>query len=239
MRTRRPPSRTAWNSPRPGRTSWMSAGSRPDPGPRPSMWARSAGASCPWSARSPARASPFRSIRAARRCSAPHAPRGPASSTTSRDCPTPRCPGLVAAAGAGAVIVHMRGEPATMQEAPRYRDVVGEVLAHLAGRVAECRAAGIPAERLAVDPGYGFGKNLHHNLALMRGLGRFGTLGCTVALGVSRKASLGRMSGEASARAPTAGIDRGRTCSQLTAACGSCVSMTSPRPVAPSWSGGP
>lgn len=111
----------------------------------------------------------------------------------------PAMPGLVAAAGAGAVIVHMRGEPATMQEAPRYRDVVGEVLAHLAGRVAECRAAGIPPERLAVDPGYGFGKNLHHNLALMRGLGRFGTLGCTVALGVSRKASLGRMSGEASA----------------------------------------
>ena len=105
--------------------------------------------------------------------------------------------GLVAASGASAVLVHMQGEPATMQAAPHYGDVVEEVLAFLAERVAACRAAGVGPERLAVDPGYGFGKTLAHNLALLRGLARFQALGCTVALGVSRKGSLGRLSGEA------------------------------------------
>ena len=103
---------------------------------------------------------------------------------------------LVAETGASAVLVHMQGKPETMQDAPRYEDVVEDVFAFLAGRVAACRAAGIGPERLAVDPGYGFGKTLEHNLALLRGLERFGALGCTVALGVSRKASLGRISGE-------------------------------------------
>jgi len=103
---------------------------------------------------------------------------------------------LVRETGASAVLVHMQGAPDTMQLAPRYTDVVEEVLAFLAGRVAACRAAGIGPERLAVDPGYGFGKTLAHNLALLRGLARFAALGCTVALGVSRKASLGRLSGE-------------------------------------------
>ncbi len=103
---------------------------------------------------------------------------------------------LVRDAGASAVLVHMQGTPDTMQAAPCYKDVVEDVLAFLAGRVAACRAAGIGPERLAVDPGYGFGKTLAHNLALLRGLTRFAALGCTVALGVSRKGSLGRLSGE-------------------------------------------
>ena len=103
---------------------------------------------------------------------------------------------LVAETGASAVLVHMQDKPETMQDAPCYDDVVEDVFSFLAGRVAACRAAGIGPERLAVDPGYGFGKTLEHNLALLRGLERFGALGCTVALGVSRKASLGRLSGE-------------------------------------------
>ena len=103
---------------------------------------------------------------------------------------------LVAEAGASAVLVHMQGKPGTMQDEPRYEDVVEDVFAFLAGRVEACRAAGIGPERLAVDPGYGFGKTLEHNLVLLRGMERFGALGCTVALGVSRKASLGRISGE-------------------------------------------
>ena len=108
----------------------------------------------------------------------------------------PASPGLVAAAGASAVLVHMQGRPESMQDDPHYGDAVEEVFAFLACRVAACRAAGIGPERLAVDPGYGFGKTLEHNLALLRGLERFGALGCTVAVGVSRKASLGRLSGE-------------------------------------------
>ena len=104
--------------------------------------------------------------------------------------------GLVAETGASAVLVHMQGKPESMQDDPHYEDVVEDVFAFLASRVAACRAAGIGPERLAVDPGYGFGKTLEHNLALLRGLERFGALGCTVAVGVSRKASLGRISGE-------------------------------------------
>ncbi len=103
---------------------------------------------------------------------------------------------LVAETGASAVLVHMQGTPETMQDDPRYEDVVEDVFAFLAGRVTACRAAGISPDRLAVDPGYGFGKTLEHNLALLRGLERFCALGCTVALGVSRKGSLGRISGE-------------------------------------------
>ncbi len=104
--------------------------------------------------------------------------------------------GLVAGSGASAVLVHMQGSPETMQDAPRYDDVVEDVFAFLASRVAACRKAGIGPERLAVDPGYGFGKTMEHNLALLQGLERFRALGCTVAIGVSRKASLGRLSGE-------------------------------------------
>ncbi len=96
-----------------------------------------------------------------------------------------------AAAGVPVCLMHMQGEPQTMQQAPRYRDVVAEVLAFLRERVAACRAAGIPEERLLIDPGFGFGKELAHNLELMRHLDRFLEMGCPVLVGVSRKSMIG------------------------------------------------
>lgn len=102
---------------------------------------------------------------------------------------------VVAEAEAGVVLMHMRGTPATMQDQPRYRDVVGEVLAYLEARLTACDQAGIPRTRLAVDPGIGFGKTADHNFALLRGLPRLAELGCPVVLGVSRKSFLGARSG--------------------------------------------
>jgi dihydropteroate synthase len=95
---------------------------------------------------------------------------------------------LVAERGAGLVLMHMRGTPADMQREPRYADVLGEVRAFLAGKLADCRAAGIPGERLWIDPGIGFGKTLQHNLTLLRGLGALRELGAPILVGVSRKA---------------------------------------------------
>jgi dihydropteroate synthase len=97
--------------------------------------------------------------------------------------------------GAAVVVMHMQGTPQTMQDDPRYDDVVEDVLAYLAGRVAWCEAVGIPRSRIAVDPGIGFGKTYGHNLALLRNLDRFGTLDCAVLLGVSRKGTLKTMTG--------------------------------------------
>src|SRR6201999_508644 len=79
---------------------------------------------------------------------------------------------LVAARGASCVLMHMRGEPRTMQRDPRYDDVVGEVRAFLQERLDAAREAGIPEERIWLDPGIGFGKTVEHNLALLRGLPR-------------------------------------------------------------------
>jgi dihydropteroate synthase len=107
-------------------------------------------------------------------------------------------PGALAAAaatGAGLCLMHMRGEPRTMQDAPRYDDVVAEVIAFLAARLAACRAAGIDAARLAVDPGFGFGKTAAHNLELLRQLGRFETLGAPLVAGLSRKSMLAKLTG--------------------------------------------
>jgi dihydropteroate synthase len=94
---------------------------------------------------------------------------------------------LVAASGASAVLMHMKGTPATMNDAPRYDDVVREVYDFLAARVMQCMAAGIPAERLAVDPGIGFGKTKAHGRILIEHLGEFRALGCAVLLGISGK----------------------------------------------------
>jgi len=88
-------------------------------------------------------------------------------------------------------LMHMQGEPRTMQQTPRYGDVVAEVLAFLEERLAACRAAGIDEERLLIDPGFGFGKELAHNLELMRHLDRFLTMGRPLLVGVSRKAMIG------------------------------------------------
>lgn len=109
-----------------------------------------------------------------------------------------RAPGaleVLAASHLGVCLMHMRGEPPTMQQAPEYRDVVTEVRDFLAERVQACRQRGIALERLCVDPGFGFGKRLSHNLQLLRRLDALGALGLPVLVGLSRKsisAALGR-----------------------------------------------
>ena len=95
------------------------------------------------------------------------------------------------ASGLPVCLMHIRGEPATMQQEPHYGDVVAEVHAFLAERVRICQAAGIPRERLLVDPGFGFGKTLDHNLRLLRHLDRFTDLAASVLVGVSRKSMIG------------------------------------------------
>lgn len=110
-----------------------------------------------------------------------------------------RRPGALAAAaelGVPVCLMHMQGEPGTMQESPTYRDVVGEVAAFLAGRVSACEAAGMARDRLLIDPGFGFGKTLAHNLALLRGLPRLGALGLPVLVGLSRKSMIGALLGD-------------------------------------------
>ena len=97
--------------------------------------------------------------------------------------------------GAGICLMHMKGEPRTMQAAPGYDDVVSEVSAFLAERVAACRAAGIESARLAVDPGFGFGKRIVDNLALLKHLGVLRKLGVPLAVGLSRKSMLAKITG--------------------------------------------
>ena len=112
----------------------------------------------------------------------------------------------VAASGAAACLMHMRGEPRTMQQAPAYGDVVDEVAAFLAGRVAACEAAGIARERLVIDPGFGFGKTLEHNLALLRHLDRLVAVGVPVLAGMSRKSMLGALTGRGVGEREFAGV---------------------------------
>jgi dihydropteroate synthase len=101
----------------------------------------------------------------------------------------------VAGSDAAVCLMHKRGEPPTMQSEPRYDDVVGEVFEYLERRVQAALAAGVPRERLVVDPGFGFGKTFEHNMALLRGLHAFGALGLPVMVGLSRKSMLGRITG--------------------------------------------
>jgi dihydropteroate synthase len=112
---------------------------------------------------------------------------------------------VVARSSAGVILMHMQGEPQTMQRAPAYADVVREVRDYLAARVAACRAAGVAPERIAVDPGIGFGKTVEHNLQLLAHLGELRPLGTALVLGASRKGFIGAVSGrgeDASARLP-------------------------------------
>jgi dihydropteroate synthase len=102
-------------------------------------------------------------------------------------------PGLCAASGCGVVVMHMQGDPRTMQLAPAYDDVVGEVRAFFEERLATLAAAGIDPEALCFDPGIGFGKTVEHNLALLRGLGALAVGGRPLLLGVSRKSFIGRV----------------------------------------------
>jgi dihydropteroate synthase len=95
----------------------------------------------------------------------------------------------------GVVLMHMQGEPATMQDAPAYAEVVGEVHDWLAARCAAVVEAGVAAPRIALDPGFGFGKTLEHNRRLLAGLSRLADLGQPVLVGLSRKSSLGRLTG--------------------------------------------
>ena len=99
-----------------------------------------------------------------------------------------------AALGVPVCVMHMRGEPRTMQDAPDYDDVVGEVHRFLAERLFACQMAGIDKKKILIDPGFGFGKTLEHNLALLRALERFPELG-PVMVGLSRKASIGILTG--------------------------------------------
>jgi dihydropteroate synthase len=112
-----------------------------------------------------------------------YALRQPGALETARDLGVPVC------------LVHMQGEPATMQRDPAYGDVVREVSGFLAARVAACLAAGFPREALIVDPGFGFGKRLKHNLELLRGLAVIANLGYPVLVGLSRKSLIGAVTG--------------------------------------------
>ncbi|MBK8182302.1 MAG: dihydropteroate synthase [Candidatus Competibacteraceae bacterium] len=108
-----------------------------------------------------------------------------------------RLPGAleVLAANRDAVVclMHMRGEPGTMQQEPRYTDVVTEIRAFLSERIQACEMAGIGRERILVDPGFGFGKTLAHNLSLLRHLNRFVDLAAGVIAGLSRKSMIGAL----------------------------------------------
>lgn len=103
---------------------------------------------------------------------------------------------LAARTGAGMILMHMLGTPRDMQAAPQYSDVVTEVAAFLKERVKECRRAGVAADRIVIDPGIGFGKNLEHNLALLHHTRRFVELGYPLLIGASRKSFIGRLLGD-------------------------------------------
>ena len=98
-------------------------------------------------------------------------------------------------AGVGLVIMHMHRDPRTMQDQPEYADVVADVGTFLAGRVDQFRAAGVDAEQLVIDPGFGFGKTVAHNLAMLRSLSAFTHCGVPVLAGLSRKSSIGAITG--------------------------------------------
>jgi dihydropteroate synthase len=101
----------------------------------------------------------------------------------------------VAASDAGVCLMHMQGSPRTMQADPTYADVTAEVRDFLAARAAACERAGIARDRIVVDPGFGFGKTVDHNLTLLARLGEIAALGFPVLAGWSRKSSLGRITG--------------------------------------------
>src|SRR3954469_255436 len=128
--------------------------------------------------------------------------------------------GVTAGAGAYLCLMHMRGEPRTMQLEPRYDDVVAEVKGFLEERLAFAVSEGIPEERICLDPGIGFGKTVEHNFELVRRLDELVAIGRPVLVGLSRKRSLARLLGEAGATvsseaasvgAAVAALDRGAT----------------------------
>ncbi len=130
----------------------------------------------------------------------------------------PAMVGLVAREGVPVVLMHMKGRPRTMQIAPRYRDVVGEVTAFLRERVTFAVGNGVAAERVVVDPGIGFGKDLDHNLALLRSLDTLASLGRPVLVGLSRKSFLGRLQETAGPESRLAGSLAGAAAAVLAGA---------------------
>jgi len=110
-----------------------------------------------------------------------------------------RSAGVIAAAGVSVILMHHQGDPQTMQDDPRYGDVLVEVYSWLEERIAAAEAAGIARDKILVDPGFGFGKSVAHNLELMNGLALFHSLGCPIVVGASRKRTIGALSGEAPA----------------------------------------
>lgn len=120
-----------------------------------------------------------------------------------------RAPGAleaVAASEAAVCLMHMQGEPQTMQAAPGYADVVADVTRFLQERVAACEVAGIGRQRLVIDPGFGFGKTVQHNLALLKHLNRLADSGLPVLAGLSRKSMLGTLTGRAVDEREFAGV---------------------------------
>ncbi len=112
----------------------------------------------------------------------------------------------VARAGAGVVLMHMQGNPRTMQLDPQYKDLIGEIHHFLECRVRWAETQGIPRERIAVDPGIGFGKTHAHNLAILQNVECFDNLGCAVLIGTSRKGFLGKITARPLAERATASV---------------------------------
>jgi len=108
----------------------------------------------------------------------------------------PEAAGLAAASGCPVVLMHMKGDPKSMQEAPSYVDCLGEVRAFLAEAVERALSAGLPRELIVLDPGIGFGKRVEDNLALLRGLGELASLGQPLLVGLSRKSFVGALTGK-------------------------------------------
>ena len=102
---------------------------------------------------------------------------------------------VVRETGAGLVMMHMQGQPKTMQAAPAYTDVIAEVRGFLADRIGAAVGAGVPRTHICVDPGIGFGKSMEHNLGLLRGIAEFRELRVPIMVGVSRKRFIGELSG--------------------------------------------
>jgi dihydropteroate synthase len=115
----------------------------------------------------------------------------------------PELPGVVAERDAYLCLMHMRGDPRTMQVEPRYNDVVDEVARFLGERLAFAVAQGIAEERICLDAGIGFGKSVEHNFELLRRLGELAALGRPILIGISRKSSLGRIMGDPQAKTGT------------------------------------
>ena len=103
---------------------------------------------------------------------------------------------IAARSGAGLILMHMKGRPSDMQKDPAYKDVIAEILNFLKRSVCRAIEAGVPKDRIAVDPGIGFGKSVEHNLEIINRLGEFNRLGVPICIGTSRKSFIGKVLGQ-------------------------------------------